>query len=120
MITRPFLDLNVGKRGSTCSGEEETVEETTSEVAKTEIHSENAGQSTASSACQQSSTAAVEVALPTIVHGEPLTDRKSTFQAHVAAVTCVAEVGNLCTCFETPLTLIIINPHLRLRLCCQS
>lgn len=31
---------------------------------------------------------------PTIVHGEPLTDRKSTFQAHVAAVTTVKEVGS--------------------------
>lgn len=27
-----------------------------------------------------------------IVHGEPLTDRKSTFQAHVASVKSVAEV----------------------------
>lgn len=28
-----------------------------------------------------------------IVHGEPLTDRKSTFQAHVASVHSVEEVG---------------------------
>ena len=27
-----------------------------------------------------------------IIHGEPMTDRKSTFQAHVAAVQTVAEV----------------------------
>ena len=32
---------------------------------------------------------------PTILHGEPLTDRKSTFQAHVAAVMAVEEV---CVC----------------------
>ena len=30
---------------------------------------------------------------PTILHGEPLTDRKSTFQAHAAAVTAVQEVS---------------------------
>lgn len=29
---------------------------------------------------------------PTILHGEPLTDRKSTFQAHVAEVATVDEV----------------------------
>lgn len=29
---------------------------------------------------------------PDIVHGEPLTDRKSTFQAHAAAVTTKQEV----------------------------
>ena len=29
---------------------------------------------------------------PAILHGEPLTDRKSTFQAHVAMVTTVQEV----------------------------
>ena len=29
---------------------------------------------------------------PVIVHGEPLTDRKSTFQAHAAAVTSKTEV----------------------------
>ena len=31
--------------------------------------------------------------VPTIVHGEPLTDRKSTFQAHVAQVTTTEEVS---------------------------
>ena len=30
-----------------------------------------------------------------VVHGEPLTDRKSTFQAHVAEVHSVEEVSNL-------------------------
>ena len=29
---------------------------------------------------------------PAILHGEPLTDRKSTFQAHVAMVTTTQEV----------------------------
>ncbi len=44
-------------------------------------------------------SADMEVLCPTIIHGEPLTDRKSTFQAHVAAVTCVAEVRELvCVC----------------------
>ncbi len=38
------------------------------------------------------------VKCPAIVHGEPLTDRKSTFQAHAAAVTSVAEVRGRCMC----------------------
>jgi len=34
-----------------------------------------------------------------IVHGEPLTDRKSTFQAHVAVVHSVEEVAVRCQVF---------------------
>ncbi len=30
---------------------------------------------------------------PEILHGQPLTDRKSTFQAHLARVTAVEEVS---------------------------
>ena len=35
---------------------------------------------------------------PDILHGEPLTDRKSTFQAHVAAVRTKQEVRELVMC----------------------
>lgn len=31
--------------------------------------------------------------VPAIIHGEPLTDRKSTFQAHAAQVTTTEEVS---------------------------
>ena len=33
-----------------------------------------------------------QVQIPTIIHGEPITDRRSTFQAHIAAVSQVSEV----------------------------
>lgn len=39
---------------------------------------------------------------PAILHGEPLTDRKSTFQAHVAMVTTTQEVRTKWSWHFTP------------------
>lgn len=45
-----------------------------------------------------SSKAYGEGQCPGILHGEPLTDRKSTFQAHVASVRTKQEVRELVVC----------------------
>ena len=34
----------------------------------------------------------LQIPVPTIIHGEPFTDRRSTFQAHLASITCVSDV----------------------------
>ena len=45
----------------------------------------------------------VDIALPEIFHGEKLTDRKSVFQGHLAAVTHPKQVMTLCYCAHSQL-----------------
>ena len=45
--------------------------------------------------CASASQREAKCACPPILHGDPLTDRKSTFQAHVAEVQTTDEVSDV-------------------------